>query len=228
MTKAPSGKIYHTRNLDWNLQDTLKSLIINVDFQRSSKTVFKATTVVGFVGIIHAVKPGAYAWSMDARRKGGSIPFNLLSMKLQEGCRTPEQHARYVFENEDTFDGAVSAMGSHPIVNPVYYILSGTEYPQGAILARDREGVVHDWRMDDNIHTPGVGTQADFWVGVTNYDLDIPVPPADDRSTPMTENLNALKVPLIIGKRTSPSSPHFLTPIIPTRARTLALTSCGT
>ena len=49
------------------------------------------------------------------------------------------------------------------------------------------------WHMDDTPSTPGVGTQANFWVGITNYDLDKPVPPADDRSTPMTDNLNALE-----------------------------------
>ena len=35
-------------------------------------------------------------------------------------------------------------------------------------------------------------TQQDFWVGITNYDLEFPPLPADDRATPMTDNVNAL------------------------------------
>ncbi len=190
---TPEGKIYHGRNLDWNLQDTLKSLIINVRYEKGGETIYHGTTVIGFVGIIHAVKPGAFAWSLDARRKGGNIPINLLGSLLLDGTRTPEQNARWAFENADTFDNAVTMMGNTAIVNPVYYIISGVKYPEGAVLARDRQGVVHDWRMDDEVTTPGVGTQANFWVGVTNYDLNMPVPPADERSTPMTDNLNALQ-----------------------------------
>ena len=110
---------------------------------------------------------------MDARRKGGNIPFNLLEALLVKGTRTPEQHARYTFENTDNYDDMVNAMGDHDIVNPLYYILSGAEYPQGAVLARDRAGVVHDYRMDEIVRTPGGNVQQDFWVGITNYDLEL-------------------------------------------------------
>lgn len=189
----PDGKVWLSRNLDWNFPDVLKEFIINVDYQRGGATVFKATTAVGFVGILHAVKPGKFAWSMDARRKGGRIGFNLLEMLLEKGDRTPEQHARYVFENEDNYDSALAALGGTPIVNPVYYILAGIKYPEGAVLARDRLGVVHQYLMDEVITSPGGNVQKDFWVGITNYDLEYHPLPADDRATPMTDNLNALE-----------------------------------
>jgi len=188
-----SDKIFHGRNLDWNLQDTLKQFIINVQFTKGGENLYLATTVVGFVGILHAVKPGSFGYSMDARRKGGEIPFNLLEALFKDGVRTPEQHARYCFENYDDFDSVVDAMGNHDIVNPVYYIVSGVSYPQGAVLARDRKGVVHDYRMDQEISSPGGNVQKNFWVGITNYDLELPPLPADDRATPMTDNLNALE-----------------------------------
>merc|ERR1712000_436670 len=121
----------------------------------------------GFVGILHAVKENAFGWSMDARRKGGNIPLNILEMALSNGTRTPEQHARYVFENYQTYDEAVEAMGSWPIVNPVYYIISGTKSPEGSVLARSRERVVHHYKMEEVITSPGGNTQMDFWVGVT-------------------------------------------------------------
>ena len=53
-----AGKVYHGRNLDWNLGDNLKQFIINVQFMRDNQPLYHATTVVGFVGILHAVKPG--------------------------------------------------------------------------------------------------------------------------------------------------------------------------
>ena len=164
-----------------------------MDYQKGGASVFKATTAVGFVGILHAVKPGKFAWSMDARRKGGRIDLNLLEMALERGDRTPEQHARYVFETENSYSDAMTALGATPIVNPIYYILSGTSKPEGSVLARDRQGVVHTYLMEDEIKSPGGNVQKDFWVGITNYDLEHRPLPADDRATPMTNNLNALE-----------------------------------
>ena len=86
-----------------------------------------------------------------------------------------------------------SSSPHRPPFSDIYYIVSGVQYPEGAVLARDRKGVAHDWRMDQTPHTPGGNVQGDFWVGITNYDLNVPIPPADDRSTPMTDNLNALE-----------------------------------
>lgn len=193
VVQDPDHKIWAGRNLDWNLPDVLKDFVINVDFHKDGKTLFKATTAVGFVGILHAVKPGKFAWSMDARRKGGNIGLNLLEMALESGVRTPEQHARYVFETENSYSTAMSALGNTPIVNPVYYILSGVEKNEGSVLARDRDGVVHTYLMEQEISSPGGNVQKDFWVGITNYDLEHRPLPADDRATPMTNNLNALE-----------------------------------
>ena len=185
----PEGEIFHGRNLDWNLQDSLKEFIINVDYTRQGQVTFSGTTIVGFVGILHAVKENAFSWSMDARRKGGSILFNTLEAMFHAGARTPEQHARTVFESGDIlkYDDAVSALSTHNIVNPAYYIVSGVQVPQGIVLARSREGVANSWRMEDTI-----AGQQTWWVGITNYDLEHTPPPSDDRSTPLTENLNAL------------------------------------
>ena len=192
------GTVYHGRNLDWNLEDTLKQFIINVQFTRGGKNLFKGTTVAGFVGLIHAVKPGAFGWSLNARRKGGSIPLNLLAATLINGTRTPEQHARYVFENAADYDEAVQMLGNWPIVNDAYFTVSGATAGQGVVLARDREGVAHAWHVADMPVTPDNGesgrlVQERHRTGVTNYDLQVPVPPSDDRSAPMTHALNSLK-----------------------------------
>lgn len=125
--------------------------------------------------------------------QGGRIGLNLLEMALGNGVRTPEQHARYVFETEDSYASAKTALGATEIVNPVYYILGGVQENEGAVLARDRKGVVHTYEMQDEVASPGGNVQKDFWVGITNYDLEHRPLPADDRATPMTNNLNALE-----------------------------------
>lgn len=181
------GKVFHGRNLDWNLEDILKQFVITVNYEKNGKKVFTGTTMVGFVGILHAVKEGAFGWSMDARRKGASIALNALEAIFKTGVRTPEQEARYVFENELDYDSAVNKLSTDKIVNDAYFIISGPKYPMGTVLARKREGVAHRWDMVD---TPA--GQLPTWTGITNYDLNMPPPPSDDRSTPMTEHNNAI------------------------------------
>ena len=165
----------------------LKEFVITVQFQRKGQTLFTGTGMVGFVGLLHAVKPAAYGWSMDARRKGGSIALNALEGFLRDGVRTPEQHARYTFEHADTYDDAVEMLSNQRIVNDAYYIVSGSTYPQGTVLARNREHVAHQWDMTDTAAGEG-----DTWTGITNYDLNMPAPPSDDRRTPMVQHLNAM------------------------------------
>jgi len=179
------GQIFHGRNLDWNLEGVLKQFIITVRFTRGGQQLFTGTTMVGFVGLLHAVKPNA--WSMDARRKGGSIALNLLESVFRKGARTPEQQARWTFEHATDFDEAVQQLSSSAIVNDAYFIVSGTKYPQGTVLARKRSSLAHKWNMADPI-----AGQGNFFVGVTNYDQQLPPPPSDSRSGPMTANLNAL------------------------------------
>ena len=51
----------------------LPTHIVDVEFQRSNKTVFVGTTLVGFVGVLNAIHPSGYSTSIDAREKGGKV-----------------------------------------------------------------------------------------------------------------------------------------------------------
>jgi len=66
--------------------------------------------------------------SQDARNHGGRIPINI-AQALKTHCLTPEQAIRKVLESDlgaNGFSGAVSALSDIPIVDDVYYVMSGT------------------------------------------------------------------------------------------------------
>jgi hypothetical protein len=90
VAQDPAGNIWHGRNMDWNLPVALRELYIDVDFTRGGRTLFTATTVVGYVGIFNAVKHSKFSWSMDARDCGGNIIDNMLEM-LTRGAVEPSQ-----------------------------------------------------------------------------------------------------------------------------------------
>ena len=55
VARASNGDIIHGRNLDWNLNDDLLQFAIDVEFQRGNVTVYRGSTLVGFVGILHGM-----------------------------------------------------------------------------------------------------------------------------------------------------------------------------
>eukprot|EP00058_Branchiostoma_floridae_P025927 XP_002611417.1 hypothetical protein BRAFLDRAFT_117224 [Branchiostoma floridae] len=72
VAEDPSGKLFHARNLDfglflgwdiknntWALSEKLRPIVVNLDWQRGGKTVFKSVNFAGYVGLLTAVKPGA-------------------------------------------------------------------------------------------------------------------------------------------------------------------------
>ncbi|CAM4894188.1 unnamed protein product [Rotaria socialis] len=67
----------HIRTMDWEL-DFLKPLTIDVDFQENDQTVFKATTWIGYVGILTGMRvQNGYSVSVNFRHAGGQLTTNL-------------------------------------------------------------------------------------------------------------------------------------------------------
>ncbi|CAF3257544.1 unnamed protein product [Rotaria socialis] len=67
----------HIRTMDWEF-DFLKPLTIDVDFQENDQTVFKATTWIGYVGILTGMRvQNGYSVSVNFRHAGGQLTTNL-------------------------------------------------------------------------------------------------------------------------------------------------------
>lgn len=41
----------------WEITDALRPTVVNLDFQKGGKTVFKSVNFAGYIGILTAVKP---------------------------------------------------------------------------------------------------------------------------------------------------------------------------
>ena len=87
-------------------------MAIDVNYQRNNITIFRGTTIVGFVGLLNAIRLGptkksfsengdctGYSVSIDARDKGGYLFQNILEGLLFKKAMTPEQHLRKSFES---------------------------------------------------------------------------------------------------------------------------------
>eukprot|EP00616_Rhizochromulina_sp_CCMP1243_P009347 CAMPEP_0118970748 /NCGR_PEP_ID=MMETSP1173-20130426/7561_1 /TAXON_ID=1034831 /ORGANISM="Rhizochromulina marina cf, Strain CCMP1243" /LENGTH=417 /DNA_ID=CAMNT_0006920139 /DNA_START=28 /DNA_END=1281 /DNA_ORIENTATION=- len=187
-----SNTVLHSRNMDWNVPDTLKDFIIDVDAYKGGELIFTGTCAVGFVGMLNGVRHKGEAWSisLDARGHGGRIPVNLLEA-LKRHAMTPEQLIRKTLESDagnDGFEAAIEAVSHVPTVNEAYFIMAGSGPTDGAVVTRARNRAVDVWRIDETDPTG-------WWRVETNYDHWNPVPKADDRRDPANQNMEALGSP---------------------------------
>ena len=198
VAQDPSGEVWHGRNLDWNLPSVLRKFIIDVTFTKGGKKYMTGTGLVGFVGLMNAIRPpgadgasGGFSFSIDARCQGGKILSNLIEMLLA-GAATPAQHGRRSVDESASFEAAVAALSDGSLVDEIYYVVAGAAKWEGAVIARSRAKTEDVWRLDETAPSGATGQAAGWYRLETNYDRDIPVPSADDRRTPGYAHMDAL------------------------------------
>lgn len=181
-----SGKVVHGRNFDWNLPDTLRPLIWEVDFQKGGKTLWTGTSIASYIGIQNGMKPGdnGFAVTMDARCQGGKLLENVLEMLLQGGL-TPSLVARSSMQEASSYKEFNSLLETKPLIAPIFYITSGGGDNEGAVITRERTHAADVWPID-------VTETNGWWRLETNYDHWMPVPDADNRREPGNNRIQAL------------------------------------
>lgn len=179
------GEIWEGRNLDWNLDAVLLQYVLRVDYQKGNETLFSAVQIVGEVGVLHGVRPGAWSGQMNARDEGGDVLENILN-DLLTGAKCPTTVLRYALEHSADYKGAVSYLSSQRLVNPAFFIIAGTEHAEGAILTRNRRGLADRWSLyqDPAKDTKRINIQPGWFRLQTNFNHWEPPPTWDDRRTP--------------------------------------------
>ena len=77
----------HLRTMDWDMP-ALAALTCEVDFVRGGALLFRATTWVGYVGVLTGLKPGAFSVAVNYRRteaaaatgQDGKVPAPMLAL----------------------------------------------------------------------------------------------------------------------------------------------------
>ncbi|KAL3880383.1 hypothetical protein ACJMK2_032627 [Sinanodonta woodiana] len=187
-----TGKLYHGRNLDfglflgwntqnktWEITSALRPTIINIDWQKGGKTVFKSVNFAGYIGILTAVKPGIFTLSMNERFKLDGGYLGILEWLL--GKRTGQWMGfltRNTMESVNSFDEAIKVLANTEMLAPAYYIVGGNKSGEGCVITRNREVEGTDlWQM----RSVGAGQ---WYILETNYDHWNKPLFLDDRRTP--------------------------------------------
>jgi len=149
IAQTDSGDILHARNLDFNLAQTLRELVIEVAFQRNGKTVYSGTTYVGYVGLLTGMRKGYFSITANQRQQGYLIE-NLLEALFVKGTTSACFLIRDTLQDEtiNTFSKAVDKLSHAPLAAPIYVIVAGTNPGEGSVITRDRNGPADIWTLN--------------------------------------------------------------------------------
>ena len=211
VTQSDAGEIIHSRNLDfglwpdfdlkhgqvWELTAVMRPLVVNVDFQRGGKTLFKSTTFAGFIGAHTAMKPGAFSLSIDTRFDN-NVDLGLIKWveeKKWDHDLEVTMLTRSIFQDMDSYWDALEKLKSTKVIGPAYIIFSGISAGEGAVITKGKPSTpggkdgetVDVWLLGDEIKQNNT-----FFLVETNYDRTGPAPSGDDRRDPAIKCLDEL------------------------------------
>ncbi|KAM6076973.1 acid ceramidase isoform 1-T1 [Chlamydotis macqueenii] len=191
-----TGKLYHARNLDfglflgwdvknnsWTLTRELKPLVVNLDFRRNNKTVFKSTNFAGYIGMVSGVKPDLFTLTMNERFSldGGYIGIFEWVLGRRDGMWMGFL-TRTVLENATSYQDAKDKLAKTRLLAPAYFILGGKNSGEGCVITRSRTAALDIWDLDIKKGT--------WYVLETNYDRWKPPLILDNRRMPAMKCLN--------------------------------------
>lgn len=198
ITEDKQGHLLHARNMDfgvflgWNINNNswvvteeLKPLTVNLDFRRNNKTVFKAASFAGYVGMLTGLKPGLLSLTLNERFSPSGGYMGIIEWMLgKKDAMWIGFITRLVLENSTSYEEAKNILTKTKILAPAYFILGGNQSGEGCVITRGRKQSLDVYELD-----PKLGR---WYVVQTNYDRWKNPFFLDDRRTPAKNCLNRM------------------------------------
>ncbi|CDQ93738.1 unnamed protein product [Oncorhynchus mykiss] len=171
------------KNRSWLITEKLKPLVVNIDFQRGNKTVFKSTNFAGYVGMLTGIKPHAFTLTMNERFSldGGYIGIVEWILGHRDGMWMSFL-TRSVLENATSYEEAKNLLAQTKLLAPAYFILGGNQTGQGCVITRSRVLSLDIWEIELKLGR--------WYVLETNYDHWKEPLFLDNRRTPAMKCMN--------------------------------------
>ncbi|KAL9654092.1 hypothetical protein ABK040_011635 [Willaertia magna] len=127
----------HVRSMDWEMP-ILREYTVQLNFTRNGKTVFKASSWAGYVGILTGCRVGAFSVSINFRRtEDGTFGKNVLK-SITSGWPISFL-VREVLQDCTSYEEACAVLQNSKLIAPVYITVAGCHEGQGKIITRNRE-----------------------------------------------------------------------------------------
>ncbi|EFO83649.1 hypothetical protein CRE_02891 [Caenorhabditis remanei] len=158
-----AGRIFHGRNLDYDMTGLLKNITVYVDFTRNGTVIYSGITFALYNGVLTGQRPGAYSVSLNARYSGAYID-NILMELYTKFKRPVSFFIRDVLESQETYTDAVATLSNTHLLSPSYIIVAGTKKNEGVVIPRNRWAAANVYPLDmDSNQWFLVETNYDNW-----------------------------------------------------------------
>ena len=126
--------------------DFLKPYTIQLNFTRKGKTLFKASSWAGYLGVLTGMRVGAFSVSINFRRtEDGHFGKNIVK-SITRGWPVSFL-VRETLQDCETYSHAVTILKNSKLIAPVYITVAGTKPGQGTIITRNRETFSSDGHL---------------------------------------------------------------------------------
>lgn len=191
VTQDSQGNIYHGRNLDFPYGPYLANMTFHGRYFKDGKLLYEAVSLVGYLGVLTGIKPGAYSFSIDMYEIPGEATLiesvrNILSglTQLFKKKLSPTYVVRKGFETTDDYDSFVKHLKETDTLSRAFYIVTGVKPGQGTVITKFKTHVQNQTSLD---------AESGRWhVVQSNYKGDIPDPEDDNRATAARDFVNAI------------------------------------
>lgn len=175
LARQSDGSVLLGKNIEFNLKDLMKSLLVDVEFYKGKEFLYRTTMFAGYFGVLEGVRGGAFSVSMN---KKASMSEYLDWFYLYMGYSKPSHAVRSVLESAQDYESALEALSTIKINTPTYFIVSDT-LKNGAVLTRTTDSVINLWKLTEN----------DWYLVQTNFDHNLPAPISDHERVKSAQDL---------------------------------------
>ncbi|KAI6181711.1 N-acylethanolamine-hydrolyzing acid amidase [Aphelenchoides besseyi] len=192
VAQSNDGTLYHARNLDfglflgwnyrlheWSISTVLRKMIVNINWIKNGKVIFKSNNFAGFTGVYNGLKPDQFTVTANERfgLAGGYYGMIRYVLGLEPNGQWMTWLVRETMEQSNNYEEAVNMLSNTPMLSPVYYIVGGVKPFEGVILARSLNATDIVTKMDPD-------SPNGWYLLQTNYDQGTDPLYLDDRDTP--------------------------------------------
>lgn len=164
VARTADGSIIHGRNLDYGYPELFKYITYHGVFTKGGEVLYRGTMFAGCVGIYTGERPGAFAISQDTRHPLEPMGQIKNLLRIFTGGTQQSLLIRQVLERKDNYADALKDLTYRRTINAGYFVISGLEGNEGAVISRDHDGPAHIDYLDDEHWWVHVANQ-DHWAG---------------------------------------------------------------
>lgn len=179
LIRQTDGSVILGRNLDYFLRDNIRDLVVQIEFFKGGKLLYKAVTFASYFGVLTGMRPDAFAMSLN-QRDLFDMHWIWEATGILSGSQATAFAMRHALESFSHYDDALEYLKSVPIISGEYICLAGLV--EGAIITRNRKYVADLLELDEE----------KWFIVQTNYDHWLPQPEKDDRYHPAIKRIEEI------------------------------------